>query len=160
MSAPTLEAVTAEQVRSAIDPIDGPGFRQRLRANLPILALVAWTWFVWVGRVRNIAADDSLTGFSMAWRLGMALTFVLSAALAFAAIVARPAAIQATSRFLAVFGIVVWAIRGTDIALGDHSAAFIAVHTVLAVVTIALGAWVLRRKAGNRRGAVSSIGDG
>ncbi len=140
-------------------PVEEAGLRSRLRPNLPVLALVAWTWFVWVGRVRNIVADDALAGWSMIWRLGLSLTFVIGGAAALAAVIAKPAAIGITSRFLALFGIVVWLIRGTDIALGDHSAAFIAVHTVLAVVSITLGVWVLR-KAGSRPGAVSSIGDG
>ncbi len=139
--------------------VEGTGLLHRLRPNTPVLVLVAWTWFVWVGRVRNILADDELAGWSMIWRLGLALTFVIGGAAALAAVITKPAAIGVTSRFLALFGIVVWLVRGTDIALGDHSAAFIAVHTVLAVVTITLGVWVLR-KAGSGPGAVSSIGDG
>ena len=118
---------------------------RRLRGALPVVALVAWTLFVWVGRLRNIALDDELSGWSMLWRLGLASAFVAAAGATVVALVARPSAVAATARLLAVFGIVVWVIRGTDIALGDHSAAFIAVHTVLAVVTITLGVLVLRR---------------
>ena len=107
--------------------------------------LSGWTLFVWVGRLRNIAADETLSGWALAWRAGLSATFVgLALALLFAVFV-RPSATRPAALVLATVGIAVWAVRGIDIALGDHSAAFIAVHTVLAIVTIGLGVIVLRR---------------
>jgi hypothetical protein len=41
---------------------------------------------------------------------------------------------------LAAWTVVVWVVRAIGIATGDHEAAFIAVHLVLATVSIALSA--------------------
>ena len=55
----------------------------------------------------------------------------------------RAAAIAA-SVVLAGWTTVVWVVRAADIALGgDHEAAFIAVHVVLAVVSTGLAAWAV-----------------
>lgn len=101
-----------------------------------------------------MAADDDLEGFSAIWRLGLASVFSLSALALSAATIgwlrsadglATPSGLlRATGTWLAGFGIVVWTIRGIDIALGEHSVPFVVVHTVLALVTIALGVVVLR----------------
>ncbi len=115
------------------------------------LILAAWTLFVWLGRVRNVLADDTLTGWSAGWRLALSSSFVVLALAVVAAVVHQRAtaaagptpALRLGAGALAALGIAVWAVRGTDIAVGDHSAAFIAVHVVLAVVTIALGVVVL-----------------
>jgi len=115
------------------------------RAPLPVLTLIGWTLFVWVTRIRNIGTDEGLSGWSMIWRLGVAGTFVVTAASVVLAVLVRPAAVPITARALAGFGIVVWLIRGVDIAVGDHDAAFIIVHLVLAGTTIALGLAVFRR---------------
>ena len=48
---------------------------------------------------------------------------------------------------LALYGIVVWLLRGTDILLDDYDLGFKVVHTILAVVTIGLGVVVVRRMA-------------
>lgn len=114
-------------------------------------------------------ADESLTGWSRVWRAGLATGFVVAALLAAAGLAhsylttrsdsqgggrvdgttpfGRLSA-RLTATTLAVVGIGVWTVRGLDIALGDHSAAFIAVHVVLAVVTITLGIAVLRSPLG------------
>lgn len=115
------------------------------RRALPELALSAWTLFVWVGRLRNIAEDDTLTGWGLAWRAGLSSTFVGLALALLVAVFWRPTATRYAALALAAFGTVVWTVRGMDIALGDHSAAFIAVHVVLAVVTIGLSIIVARR---------------
>lgn len=136
-------------------------YRERvLRSLAPLLALIGWTLFVWGGRIRNILDDDALAGWSMTWRLALAGAFVLAAIAALAAALLRSRAISATAIVLAVFGIVVWLIRGIDIALGDHSAAFIAVHTALAMITIVLGLIVLSRISRGQLVAVSSTVDG
>lgn len=45
---------------------------------------------------------------------------------------------------LAAWTTVVWLVRGTGIVVGDHSVGFILVHTVLAIVSIALAALAWR----------------
>ena len=142
-----------------------PSVGQRARHLVPVIALVAWTLFVWVGRVRNILDDTALAGWSRTWRLGLALSFVLLA-VAVATLGLRhllagrggvlpvgagaPPLLTCLTAALAAYGIVVWAIRGTDIALGAHGTAFKVVHSILAVVTIALGAIALRWAASHR----------
>ncbi len=107
----------------------------------PVLGLVVWTFVVWLGRIRNIIGDDTLSGSRFAWSLGVAVTFC---ALAAAALAARGAAeSRLPARLLAFVSIGYWMIRGVQIGLADHSAGFIAVHTVLSVISITLGVWVL-----------------
>ena len=48
---------------------------------------------------------------------------------------------------LAGWTVAVWIVRTVGIATGDHDAAFIAVHVVLAVVSIALSVLALREQA-------------
>ena len=123
-----------------------------MRGLAPVLALTAWTLFVWVGRVRNILADADLVGTSMVWRLALALSFTIPAA-ALALLLVRHllsdrdqpgSLVGRVAVGLAGYGIVVWLIRGTDIVLGSHPVSFKVVHAILALVTIALGAMVLR----------------
>jgi hypothetical protein len=110
----------------------------------PVLALVVWTFIVWLSRIRNIVADDTLSGFDFAWSLGVAVTFC---ALAAAGLAARgDSESPVPGRLLAFVSIGYWMIRGVQIGLADHSAGFIAVHTVLSVVSITLGVWVLARQ--------------
>jgi hypothetical protein len=95
-------------------------------------ALVAWTVLIWATRVRNILED----GGSVPELLVPALLVVL----AVAALVDRSRAL-----FLLVAATVaVWAVRVPLIVTRDHSAAFVAVHVVLAVVSVSLAALALR----------------
>lgn len=119
--------------------------RATVRRAGPELVLSAWTLFVWVGRLRNIAADEALAGWELAWRAGLAAMFVGLALAVVAAVFVSRLALRSAAVALAGLGIVVWAVRGVDIALGDHPASFIAVHLVLAVVTTALSVAVGRR---------------
>ncbi len=116
----------------------------------PVAALVAWTLFVWIGRVRNIIDDETLFGWSRNWRLGFATSFI-ALAVGVGGLAIRQLTVEAANPWLAnlvailaVYGIVVWLIRGADIVLGDHSVGFKVVHAVLAVVSIGLGALNLR----------------
>jgi hypothetical protein len=117
-----------------------------------LVAFGVWTLFVWATRIGTAAADE-------AWdRVAMAVGFtVLGVGLLAIAWRARDRALAAgEERFLQVavgFTVVVWLIRGVQIALGDHGAAFVVVHVVLGVVSIALGVATLRRTTlGDRHG--------
>jgi hypothetical protein len=124
-----------------------------------MLALAAWTLFVWGGRIRNVANDDQLSGWSLAWRFGLAAAFVVLALALLVAIVRHRAILAGRRRggplppvppevnrvaiSLALAGSAVWLVRGVDIAAGDHSIGFKVVHLVLAVTTIALSCLVV-----------------
>lgn len=113
-------------------------------------ALPAWTLLVWVPRVRNILADDELGGPAQGLRLGWATVFIVFAV--GAVVLMRTTDTAVGRRWLqgfVVWTVGFWSIRGVQIALADHSAGFIAVHTVLAVVSITLGLLAWPRRAGD-----------
>ena len=98
---------------------------------IPVVAFAAWTLLVWGGRIRNAVADADGAG-----PVVLAVTFV---ALAAAVVVTRGD--RRAVLTLAAWTVAVWIVRGVDIALlSDHRTAFVVVHLVLAVVSIALAA--------------------
>ena len=115
----------------------------------PAAVLSAFTVLVWTTRIRNIWTDESLTTAGQVGRTALALAFT-----AFALATAwvwwqarrgRPVPGATTLvRSFAVWTVLVWVVRAVQIALADHGAAFVAVHTVLAVVSIALAVWADR----------------
>ncbi len=127
----------------------------RMRAfSLPLL--VAWTLLVWIGRIRNIIQNDSLSGWSMLWRLGVAVGFSgVALFLGFQVVTswrtrngtvgsdAVSSLVTNLASGLAVFGIGWWVVRGGGILMGDHEVAFKVVHSVLGSVTIVLSSMVL-----------------
>ena len=120
-----------------------------MRTRLPVLGFLAWTAFVWIGRVRNIVSDDDLSGAARSWRLGAAVLFVV---LALAVLVARR---RGGPRFTALLAVLVagtigwWSIRGVGILLdGNHEIGFKIVHTVLMIVSIVLAMWAWTRRDG------------
>ena len=119
--------------------------------------LVGWTFLVWIGRVRNVLADDDLAGFAKTWRLGVAIGFV-AAGLVLAALVlsqvrksgpagpaslARPSSVGNSASLLAIVGIAWWLIRGGGILFADFDTSFKIVHSVLALATFGLSGLVL-----------------
>jgi uncharacterized membrane protein len=111
-----------------------------------VWAAVAWTAFVWVGRIRNALGDPDLSGAALARVIAVSVAFlVLAAVVAGLAVAARRPGSRARRvirpvvlvTFLATCA--VWVVRIADIALdGSHDAAFVAVHTVLGVGLMAL----------------------
>ncbi len=122
------------------------------RTRLLSVLTAAFMVLVWVTRIRNAAADDSI---STATRTG---AYALSAAglvgavllLVFAARRSRP--IWAV--LVAGVHAVVWAVRGLQIALGPRPVGFKVVHVVLALVAIGL-AIAVARSTRSHRSAVS-----
>lgn len=117
----------------------------------PALALSAFTVLVWTTRIRNIWTDEELSTAGQVGRTALALAFT---AFAVATVVAWVRARRVGTvtdgarrlvRAFAVWTTAVWVVRGVQIALADHDAAFVAVHTALAVASIALAAWADRR---------------
>lgn len=98
---------------------------------------------MWATRIDNILGQDALSSGGRASRLALALSFtVLGVALLITWWQARRRELTSLEaglvRVAAAWTVIVWLVRGTGIALGDNSGAFIAVHTVLAVVSIGL----------------------
>lgn len=108
------------------------------------IALVVWTVLVWTTRLNNIWADDALTNGDKWGRTGLALSFTVLAAVAAVALHRRATWQGMAVRVLAGWTIGVWVTRAVGIATGDHSAAFITVHLVLAIVSIGLAGLALR----------------
>ena len=132
-----------------------------------LAALGIWTLFVWATRIDNVLAQDDLTAAGPAARLALAVSFT-GAGVALLAVAWR-ARDRVLSRVEALlvevacwWTIGIWLVRGVQISLGDHDAAFVAVHVVLGVVSIALAAVTLRSTTmplrhgttGNRRAEV------
>jgi hypothetical protein len=109
------------------------------------IGFACWTLFVWVGRIRNIVADETLEGAELLWRLGLAATFVVLGSAALAAGL-RASASRSTRplrivRPAAAITVVVWVVRAGGILVdGSHESGFKVVHTVLAIASCAL-AW-------------------
>jgi hypothetical protein len=111
------------------------------------LALCAWTLLVWTTRIGNIWGDDDLSTGEKWGRTGLAMSFtVLALAVAFAVLRRQPWRGLAV-KVLAGWTIGVWITRSFGIATGDHDAAFVTVHLVLAVVSIALSVLAVREEA-------------
>lgn len=127
--------------------------------------LVAWTVVVWATRIRNIVGDADLTGTDRSIRILLAVVLVVLGVVAGVALWSNrpqvrwvvgmdgierllvPRRLRQSVGVLAVVGGLVWAVRGVQIALADHEIGFIVVHSLLALVTIALSAgavWSLR----------------
>ena len=103
----------------------------------PLYALVGWTVFVWAGRIRNggsylLAASFLALAAIALWRRGRWVTA------------------------LAAYTIVVWAIRTPLILVHDHPGGFKVVHTVLAVVSIALAVVAERNVQRERQAAAAA----
>jgi hypothetical protein len=114
------------------------------------VALVAWTFFVWTTRIANIWRDSSLDAGDKVGRTGLALSFTLLAVAVVVALWRRaPRATLVSVGALAGWSVAVWVVRDVRIVLADHEVAFKVVHTVLAVVSIALAAlaWREARRA-------------
>ncbi len=116
----------------------------------PALALAVVTVLVWTTRIRNIWTDDDLSVAGQVGRTALALSFTAFAIATIGAcwasrrdpagpVWARPIVLA-----FAAWTTGVWVVRGVQIALADHGVAFVVVHTVLAVGSIALAVWAAR----------------
>ena len=114
-------------------------------------ALVGWTFLVWTTRIRNIWTDDALTTGEQWGRTALAGSFTLLAVVVLAGRWQRATWPAPAVQALAAWTTVVWIVRAVGIATADHDAGFVAVHLVLAVVSIALSALAVRE--GRRRPA-------
>ncbi len=110
------------------------------------IALCVWTLLVWTTRIGNIWGDDALTSGEKWGRTGLALSFTALALAVGYAVYRRAPWRGLAVKVLAGWTVGVWVTRSFGIATGDHDAAFIAVHLVLAVVSIALSVLAVREE--------------
>lgn len=107
------------------------------RRDRPLTALVAWTVFLWLSRLRNVLGNDDLTAGGTTWRIAVVVVFVVLAIVAF------------TGRLVTVLVVGTvgfWVVRGGGILLDDHDAGFTLVRTALMAVSIGLAMWVWRTR--------------
>jgi hypothetical protein len=118
----------------------------------PLVAvLVGWTSFVWTTRIGNVWRDHGLTGGEKLASTALALSFTLLAAVVLVAYVQRRPWLAGAVLGLAGWTTGVWVVRFAAIATDGHGAGFVAVHLVLAVVSIGLSvAAVSRLRASSR----------
>ena len=108
------------------------------------IALVVWTLLVWTTRIGNIWGDGTLSNGEKWGRTGLALSFTVLAGATAWALWRRAAWLRGATLALAGWTVAVWVTRAVGIATGDHEAAFIAVHLVLAAVSITLATMASR----------------
>jgi hypothetical protein len=111
------------------------------------VTLGVWTLLVWTTRVGNIWGDEDLTTGEKWGRTGLALSFTVLAVAVGYALYRRRQWLGPAVKALAGWTTAVWAVRALGIATGDHEAAFVAVHLVLALVSVALAVLAVREQA-------------
>lgn len=121
-----------------------------LRRRLPsTIALAVWSLLVWTTRIRNIWTDDELSTGEQWGRIGLALSFTGLALATGYALYRRARWLPTVVRALAGWTIAVWVVRSIGIATADHDGAFVAVHLVLAVISVALAGLAVREVSPN-----------
>jgi hypothetical protein len=142
MAADTVKIVTSSEPSISLDARPAASGSTRRW----VIALALWSLLVWGTRIDNILADVALTTAGQVSRVALALSFVVPALIVLLLWWRRPGARRASYLALVLAGwtAIVWIIRGFGIAIGDHEAAFIVVHLVLAVASIAIAAVVWR----------------
>ena len=108
------------------------------------IALAVWSLLVWTTRIRNIWTDEELNTGEQWTRTALALSFTVLALAVGHAVYHRTTWRPTAVRALAGWTIAVWVVRSVGIATADHDGAFIAVHLVLAVISITLAVLALR----------------
>jgi hypothetical protein len=111
------------------------------------LALGVWTLLVWTTRIGTIWGDDDLTDGERWGRTGLALSFTALVLVVGLAVYRRLPWRGLAVKALAGWTIGVWLTRSLGIATGDHDAAFVTVHLVLAAISIALSILAVREES-------------
>lgn len=104
---------------------------------------------MWTGRVRNIAADESLGGIQLVGAMAAAVAFVAGGLVLLGVAAARRSAPQRGRRLVIAVCTAMtmyWLVRMALIVSRDHSLGFVVVHAVLAVASMTAAAWVLHHE--------------
>ncbi len=122
------------------------------RVFVPVVSLLAWTLFVWVGRIRNAVSDPELVGSERLGPILLAASFVVPALVLAVVLFTSARGARGVGPVLR-YGVValaawtcgVWLVRLADIVFGgDRAVGFIVVHAVLAVVSAVLAVLAAR----------------
>jgi hypothetical protein len=124
------------------------------------VALAVWSLLVWTTRIRNIWTDAELTTGEQWLRTALALSFTVLALAVGHALYHRTSWRSAVVWALSIWTMTVWVVRSIGIAAADHSGAFIAVHLVLAVISIGMAALALREVIKLTERTTSTVADG
>jgi hypothetical protein len=115
----------------------------------PLLALVAWSAYVWSTRIGNAAGDANLSSGAKAFSIGLSVTFI-GFAVAGLGVLVRAWSRSLTSteslvlKSFAAWTALVWLVRVPMILLDGHSVPFKLVHAVLGLISIGLAVSVWR----------------
>lgn len=125
--------------------------------------LVIWTIFIWTNRLLNLADDTDVGASEKGWVIAIAVIFLLLSliSLIFLAGLWKHRSTLA-ARFAGIFGLgtaVFWVVRGAGILFANqHDFGFKFVHSVLAFVSVLLGAF-LYFAGDNRKTRLRNWGD-
>ena len=117
-----------------------------LRTRWPVVLFVLWSAYVWVTRIVNAFGDDTANKpfalvLSLSVLLPVAGTGVVLVVARHRMLVEHEIRLWQTA---AVWTSLVWLVRGAEIVVSDHSAAFKVVHVVVGAVSIVLAAATVR----------------
>lgn len=122
-----------------------------------VAGFVAFTAFVWVQRLVNLArGDESAVTVSVTLSVVL-LVLAVATALGLGVVAARgwtppPPLVAMVWRVAAGVTVAVWIVRAVQITLAWRSLGFVAVHVVLAAVSIALAVGTWRAAAASPQG--------
>ena len=138
-------------VRPEARPVaPGSTGRRSLAVVLPVGAFLAWTLFVWIGRIRNATSDPDLSGSDRVLPLVLSAAFLVGAVVVAALLyrdhvagtASSAAALRLGVRVVGALTIAFWLVRAVQIAINNpDDLPFVVVHVVLAVVSIGLAVW-------------------
>lgn len=139
---------------SGSSPVAETGPKGRWAGSVARILLIVWTVGIWGSRVRNIVADDELTGSERLASLAVAL-FLVAAAVAVGISLLRNLRWHGQALgVLVLAGIARFTIRGVAIlASSEWDIGFKVVHTVLWIVTVILSLAAAREFSKVRSGS-------
>ncbi len=126
--------------------------RGRWSVVVPVGALLAWTTFVWVGRIRNAVSDPELSGSDRVGPLLLSASFLVLAVVVgallyrdhIAGTASSAGALRLGVRTFAAVTVAFWLVRAIQIAVRHpDDVPFVVVHVVLAAVSISLAIWAV-----------------
>ena len=98
---------------------------------------------MWTTRIGNIWGDADLATSEKWGRTGLAISFTVLAIAVLVAVYRRAPWRGLAVKVLAGWTVGVWLFRAYGIVTGEHDTAFVTVHLVLAIVSIALSVLAL-----------------
>jgi hypothetical protein len=111
------------------------------------VAFAVATLLIWTTRIGNIWGDDAASTGSKVGSTLLALSFTGFALATLWLVHRRAPALRPVVVAFAAWTAAVWAVRLVAIVTGDRGAAFVAVHAVLAVASVALALVAAREVA-------------